>query len=367
MKIKGRQQLALFLFLLGMICLLSGTSYAFYEVLYEGRTENKIEAGSFAIAFENKSNAITLENTYPMSDEEGNSKDPFRFSITNNGSLASRYQLSIEEDSKNTLSRGYLKYSLKRNDEEITNPSTLSSLIIVEDQTLEPSITDNYELRIWIDYNTGNEAMNKVWKGKVKLVAHDHNVQYIEDHVAPTIKLAGSSVMTITKDGTFEDPGVEEVTDNVDTNLDKENVTKRYEYYDGEKVSTVNEVNTKQEGVYIIYYEIKDESGNKGVVARTVNVVQVNESAPTITLVGAEEITYAKGNYYVDSGATAEDEQGNDLTNQIIVIHNINLNIEEDQIVKYFVIDKDGNIGGATRTIHVEPAYHDIPMQMNQR
>ena len=359
MKIKGRQQVALFLFLLGMICLLSGTSYAFYEVLYEGRTENKLEAGSFAIAFENKSNTITLDNAYPMSDEEGNNLDPFRFSITNNGTLASKYQLSIEEDSKNTLSRGYLKYSLKRNNEEITSSSTLSSLIIVDNQTLAPEAVDNYELRIWIDYNTPNEAMNQIWKGKIKLVAHDNGVQYIEDHIAPTIELEGELVMTIEKGGTFTDPGVKSVTDNVDKTIDKSKVTIRYEYYDGDKVSTVTGVDTGKEGVYIIYYEIKDESGNKGVVARTVNVVQVNKNAPTITLIGESTLTYARGNYYVEPGATAKDEQNNDLTNQVITIHNLNLNIEGDQIVKYFVIDKDGNIGGNTRNIHVVPAYKD--------
>ena len=359
MKIKGRQQVALFLFLLGMICLLSGTSYAFYEVLYEGRTENKLEAGSFAIAFENKSNTITLDNAYPMSDEEGNNLDPFRFSITNNGTLASKYQLSIEEDSKNTLSRGYLKYSLKRNNEEITSPSTLSSLIIVDNQTLAPEAVDNYELRIWIDYNTPNEAMNQIWKGKIKLVAHDNGVQYIEDHIAPTIELESKLVMTIEKGGTFTDPGVKSVTDNVDKTIDKSKVTIRYEYYDGDKVSTVTGVDTGKEGVYIIYYEIKDESGNKGVVARTVNVVQVNKNAPTITLIGESTLTYARGNYYVEPGATAKDEQNNDLTNQMITIHNLNLNIEEDQVVKYFVIDKDGNIGGNTRNIHVVPAYKD--------
>ncbi len=359
MKIKGRQQVALFLFLLGIICLLSGTSYAFYEVLYEGRTENKLEAGSFAIVFENKSSTITLDNAYPMSDEEGNNLDPFCFSITNNGTLSSKYQLSIEEDSKNTLSRGYLKYSLKRNDVEITSPSTLSSLIIVDNQTLAPEAIDNYELRIWLDYDTPNEAMNQVWKGKIKLVAHDDGVQYIEDHIAPTIELEKELVMTIEKGGTFTDPGVKSVTDNVDKTIDKSKVTTRYEYYDGDKVSTVNEVDTGKEGVYIIYYEIKDESGNKGVVARTVNVVQVNKSAPTITLVGENTLTYARGNYYVEPGARAEDEQGNDLTNQVIVIHNLNLNIEGDQVVKYFVIDKDGNIGGTTRTIKVVPAYKD--------
>ena len=359
MKIKGRQQIALLLFLLGMICLLSGSSYAFYKVFYEGRVENKLEAGSFAVAFGNNTSAISLTNAYPMSDEEGLKTDPFTFSVANNGTVASKYQISIVEDKNNTLNRSYLKYSLKVNDDEPSRPEILNSLVLVGEKTLASKGIDTYELRIWLDKDAPNETMNLEWRGKVQLVAHDESAVTIEDHIAPTIEVEGTSTTTVHLGDSFNDPQVKSVNDNIDGSMDTTKVTKRYEYYDGDKVSTVTSVDTTKEGVYIIYYEILDSQSNKGVTARTVNVVQVNKSAPTITLVGDSTLTYAKGNYYVELGATAEDEQHNDLTNQIIIIHNLNLNTEDTQVVKYFVIDKDGNIGGATRTIKVNPAYKD--------
>ena len=118
-----------------------------------------------------------------------------------------------------------------------------------------------------------------------------------------------------------------------------------YWFYYNSFISVVDGVNTSQEGVYIIYYELLDTRGNKGVAARTINVVQVNSNPPVKELTGEPTLTYARGDYYVEPGVTAKDEVNNDLTNQIITIHNLNLKVTGTQIVKYFVIDKYGNMG----------------------
>ncbi len=340
-----------------MLLVLVGTSYAFYKYSKVGQKKNQVTTGNFQVSFQEESGAISLKNTYPMKDEEGKSLEPFTFSVENKGNITAKYQISIVEDENNTLDRSSLRYELKKQGEE-GEISNLDDLVIKNNVTLDGLQKDTYELRIWLDENTGNEAMGKIWKGKVQVVAEESKAYAFEDYIAPTIKLKGEKVMTVEKGGTFEDPGVESVSDNVDS-LTKEQVKKRYEYFDGEKTSIVGSVNTNQEGVYIIYYELLDTRGNKGVAARTINVVQVNKKAPVITLKGEETLTYAKGDYYVEPGVTAKDEVNNDLTSQIITIHSLNLKITGTQIVKYFVIDKDGNIGSNTRTIKVERGKQD--------
>ena len=325
------------------LLVLIGTSYAFFVYSKEGEKQNSMATGIFQVNFQEESGAISLKNTYPMKDDEGKNLEPFIFSVENKGNISAKYQISIVEDEGNTLNRGSLRYELKKQGEEGTI-SNLNDLVIKDNVTLDGLQKDTYELRLWLDEKTGNEAMGKTWKGRIQVVAEESKAYAFEDYIAPTITLSGERVMNVTKGEVFTDPGVASVSDNVDS-LTSDKVTKRYEYFNGESTSVVDGVNTNQEGVYIIYYELLDTRGNKGVAARTINVVQVNSNPPIIELTGEPTLTYARGDYYVEPGVTAKDEVNNDLTNQIITIHNLNLKVTGTQIVKYFVIDKYGNMG----------------------
>ncbi len=332
-----------------------GASYAFFIYYKEGQKNNQLTTGNFQVTFQEESGAIVLRNAYPMKDEEGIALDPYIFSVENKGNIAAKYQISIVEDESNTLNRSNLRYELKKQGEEGTI-SNLDDLVIKDNITLEGLQKDTYELRIWLDENTGNEAMGKTWKGKVQVVAEESKAYAFEDYIAPTIKLNGERVMTIEKGGNFEDPGVESVSDNVDS-LSISQVTKRYEYFDGIKTQEATEVNTNNEGVYVIYYELLDSRGNKGVAARTVNVVQVNSNPPVVTLNGEQEVSIYAGDDYQDEGTQVVDELGETLP--VLTFGSYNKESIGDYIIKYFAIDKDGNIGSNTRIIHVE-AYEDI-------
>ena len=348
-KISTKKKIAWCLSIMFCLLVLVGTSYAFFMYSKEGEKQNKVTTGTFQVTFQEESGAISLTNAYPMKDEDGQELDSFIFSVENKGNIAAKYQISILEDENNTLSRSSLRYELKKQGEE-GEISNLNDLVIKDNVSLDGLQKDTYELRIWLDENTGNEAMGKTWKGKVQVVAEESKAYAFEDYIAPTIKLSGERVMTVEKGKEFSDFGVESVSDNIDS-LTKDQVTKRYEYFNGESTSVVDGVNTNQEGVYVIYYELLDSRGNKGVAARTVNVVQVNSTPPVVILNGEEEVNLYVGQSYEEGGATAVDELGTPLI--VLTFGSYNKESFGDYIIKYFAIDKDGNIGSNTRTIRV--------------
>jgi len=63
---------------------------------------------------------------------------------------------------------------------------------------------------------------------------------------------------------------------------------------------------------------------------------------PVITLIGDQSITIPYGTEYNDLGAIAKDKDYNDISDRIIITHNIDPNKEGDYTVKYNVTDTSG-------------------------
>ncbi len=353
-KIVNTKKLAMSLFSLGLLLMFVGTSYSFFMYSKEGQTNNEMATGTFQVTFESNSEAINLDNAYPMSEAEGQETTSYKFSIHNRGDIPAKYQISILEDEGNTISRENLKYTIKKStDATFPISKTLNSLILVESKSLQGSATDTYEIKVWLDENATNDAMGQTWRGKIQVVSEEEKALVYEDHIAPTIILSGKSVINLKQGERFNDLGVASVDDNVDKNLKTTNVQIRYEFFDGDTPKSVTEIDTDQIGAYIIYYELLDTKGNKGVVARTVNITQVNTEPPTVTLTGNIQETVALNGTYTDPGATAVDQVNNQV-NDILVFGTVNTKVAGDYILKYFAIDKDGNIGSATRIVRVQ-------------
>lgn len=126
---------------------------------------------------------------------------------------------------------------------------------------------DNIEVTFKVSDNSGNTAEEK--KRFIK-----------KDDTRPEINLNGNSNIYITLGKKFEDPGYEAI-DNCDGNLTKE-------------VVKVGQVNTDKEGVYVLKYEVSDESGNKTTLIRTINVISENSTKNKIYLTfddGPSDIT----------------------------------------------------------------------------
>jgi len=348
------------IFLLAIIC---GTSYAFLSQVITSKKNVEVTAGTFVINFKEK-NTIDLKNAVPMTDQEGMNTESYVFSVNNTGSLDAKYDISLEENSNNTLDRKYVKYSIKEGDGEWSSPALLSTgLNLKTSRSLGSGATDSYEIKIWLDENATNEVQGKTYGAKVVINAVQTN-STVTDFTTPIILLNGPSTVKLNQGDTFNDLGVQEVKDDKDK-LSVADVEISYEYYDGENTVEVSSVDTSKVGIYYIYYKISDSSGNVGVSTRTVLVSKKNTGLPTISLVGDEVVTIKEGDSYTESGAIANDSEDGSLTDKIVVIGSVNTKVAGTYVIKYLVEDRDSNIASITRTVIVEPSNGSIKVDIS--
>ena len=348
------------IFLLTIIC---GTSYAFLSQVITSKKTVEVTAGTFVINFKEK-NTIDLKNAVPMTDQEGMNTESYVFSVNNTGSLDAKYDISLEENSNNTLDRKYVKYSIKEGDGEWSSPALLSTgLNLKTGRSLGSGATDSYEIKIWLDETATNEVQGKTYGAKVVINAVQTN-STVTDFTTPIILLNGPSTVKLNQGDTFNDLGVQEVKDDKDKLL-VDDVEISYEYYDGENTVEVSSIDTSKVGIYYIYYKISDSSGNVGVSTRTVLVSKKNTGLPTISLVGDEVVTIKEGDSYTESGAIANDSEDGSLTDKIVVIGSVNTKVAGTYVIKYLVEDKDSNIASVTRTVIVEPSNGSVKVDIS--
>ncbi len=79
----------------------------------------------------------------------------------------------------------------------------------------------------------------------------------------------------------------------------------------------------------------------------------VDNTAPVITVVGSNPLTWAHGTAYSDPGATAVDGTSGDVSGDIDVQVNVNSSVVGTHSVSYAVVDAVGNAASATRTVEV--------------
>lgn len=170
-----------------MILLIGGT-YAWYTLTLHGTKTVRLHAGTLSIELDEElSEGIHLSNTYPMTDEEGMATEEYHFTIKNDGNIPSNYVVNLNDleltEGKNRMNDEAVKFNLtktKYNDDKTvkeaeTNIKKLLSLTganpnrVLDSGLLQPNEYNEYTLRVWMDYNAGNEEQGSIFKAQVKV------------------------------------------------------------------------------------------------------------------------------------------------------------------------------------------------------
>ena len=172
------------------------------------------------------------------------------------------------------------------------------------------------------------------------------------DKVPPVVTLNGDSVVTMsTRAGLFADPGAT-AHDDIGGNLTK-------------SISVSGQVNAAVPGTYFVVYAVTDEAGNRASAVRRVIVEAADTVAPVITLRGDSMITVARGEQYVELGATAIDNRDGRLTN-VSVSGAVDAKTVGTYALAYSVADKAGNVATRLRSVRVIPwlfKHFNVPSQ----
>ena len=185
--------------LVSVICIIS-VSYAFF-VLYLRQTDNNAVTAlsCFTSTLTEENSAINLSNEFPIKDEDGMKKTPFTFKITNNCNNYVKAYITIDplnEGTANYILSKYMKANVS------TKGSTDGTSLIIGNQNtkvldnkhngyivkevgLNSNESKEFDLRLWIDYDTTKEqAAGMTYLSQVVIVTEPGKPTFAETILA---------------------------------------------------------------------------------------------------------------------------------------------------------------------------------------
>lgn len=158
-----------------------GISYAAWRLTLSQTTANTLNTSCFDITFEEE-NAILLQNTFPMHDEDGKKLIPYSFTIKSNCESYATYQVQLEIINTSTLRDEYLKIMINDKNPGILNTLQLGEktlneadrAYIIDNNALDVNEEKTYTLRVWLDENVTTETegvQGSSWSAKITINA----------------------------------------------------------------------------------------------------------------------------------------------------------------------------------------------------
>jgi len=222
-----------------MILLTIGVSYSYWKSNLVGDEANSINSSCFSLSLSNEENAISLENTYPITSSEGKALVPYTFTVTNTCKLTSSYTVNLAMDSTTTLNSKYLAVMLNDNDNKLLSEYDINTIEgysearILDTGYLASNESKSYSLRIWLDESVTlkDDVLNKIFSSKIVIVGEVYNKSTkLSDQILLNNPSKGTADLTATP--TDDTSGIYEAEDDFGTSY----------YFRGTKNSTNNHV-----------------------------------------------------------------------------------------------------------------------------
>lgn len=164
--INNKKTIKILLLVLAIVLVIGGTSYAFYNILIEGRKQHQILTDGLTFSYTDTSEGITM-NTNPMSDKEGlEDGGEFTFSVSAelDGNDSVYYMVYVAPSLLSTVDNKYAKVALfDSNDNLLKEPEAVANLPRYEEEnnayvvyadkfelTKNVKQTREYKLKFWL-------------------------------------------------------------------------------------------------------------------------------------------------------------------------------------------------------------------------
>ena len=166
----NRKVIILVISIIVVLFILSTTTYALFFRKDKLENTESYTAGILDIVIENDEEGLgevlNFTNSLPITDEEGKKSNPYKFKITNKGNLSYTFDLLLNNTTtSNQINADYIKIMVDNN--EPVSLSNLDNNIIASDLTLNPGESKIISIRIWLDINTPNTEIGKVFSAKI--------------------------------------------------------------------------------------------------------------------------------------------------------------------------------------------------------
>ena len=172
---------------IGIACLLIGSSMAYLIFEAQGTTQT-ISAGTLQLSYTNESEAVSLNNAVPQSNEQGLNNDTYSITLTNTSTIKSYYELSLNNNctvgnsytvngssvtANVCIPNNYIKVAVKTsNDEDYTIKN--GGNVILKGY-LEAKENISFEMIIWLTEETPNDYQGQTETGTLRNVIYNGN------------------------------------------------------------------------------------------------------------------------------------------------------------------------------------------------
>lgn len=170
------KKISLIILTIAVVAIIIAGSYAAFKFSKTGIGTNVITLGNLELTL-TEGTAISLEDTYPLTDSEGLALDGYSFTLKNTGTAPVNFKIyldNIEITSPDVkLDDKYLKYNLTKN-EVSGNIAYLTSLgtdknRVLDSGTLAPEASNSYNIKIWPTVDIDGDFGGQVWKAKLRI------------------------------------------------------------------------------------------------------------------------------------------------------------------------------------------------------
>ena len=163
-----QHKLILIIFIIGIILIVTGTTYSFYKIKLEGQKTHFVSTDVISFTYKESEDKISITNMEPKSDAEGIKEKYFEFNVASNlvKDMSINYEISILKTSTtNSFEENDVKaYLTDGNDNALVNPILISNLgnskkianakVIYNNSFMYNNSneiqTHTYRLRVWL-------------------------------------------------------------------------------------------------------------------------------------------------------------------------------------------------------------------------
>ena len=226
-----------------VLALTIGSSYAYLTYISKTGNTTKIEAGTLALTFNNESNAITMIDALPMSDNQGlDGENEYEFTVENTGSLPASYVITLDNtcvegksytidgnsiNADRCVPSQYIKVGLKIDSDEykVLEYNENEASYILDAGSMNANSSKSYKMKLWLDYDTPNDynsqgTLNIIYSGKLGL-SYEQGVANLDTSGA-NVPVLDDGMIAVYYDETSESW----------RKADSTNMKKDYQWYD---------------------------------------------------------------------------------------------------------------------------------------
>ncbi|MFN4994326.1 MAG: immunoglobulin-like domain-containing protein [Bacteroidota bacterium] len=193
----------------------------------------------------------------------------------------------------------------------------------------------NTRMRVGVGYG----VTNLTFEAAVIGCFEDYGIDVGRDLVKPNLALNGPSVLRMEVNTPYVEPGVT-ASDNLEGNISG-------------KYQVLGSVNINQVGYYELKYYVSDLYGNTSDTVVRIVQVEINQTGPRITLNGSDTMRVGVFTTFSDPGATATDNLGNNISNQVVRTGNLDLTQLGYYTLTYTIRDAFGFVANRQRVVEV--------------